>query len=126
MHPRLDRTLGIRFSQRRQAAPCRLENVFESVIGVRFVSRHPSSFGQVVVIPLHRTRIARAARGQEKFHRLPLLCDQQMQLQSIEKPLFAGLPASPDFSLVTFGARNAVVVAGSDGKTVNAVNRASI
>ena len=83
MNPRFDRTLRVGFTQGQQAALCLLEDLFQEVVGVGLVSGNPGSFGKIKVVPLHRTRIAAAARGQEKLDWLTLFGDQPVQLEAI-------------------------------------------
>lgn len=51
------------------------------------VSSNPGAFRQVEVIPLHGTRIAVVARGQEELNRLTGFSYLEMQLESIKKRL---------------------------------------
>src|SRR5512139_428632 len=126
MGPRFHRTLRILLSQWQKAALRFMEDVFQRVIRVSLVSGYPGGFWQIKVIPLHGTRIAVAAWGQEEFNRLSVFGNHQMQLQAVKETPFARLFASPHLSLISLGTENAVVVAGRYRKAVNHVNRAFI
>jgi hypothetical protein len=123
MHPRLHRSLRIRLAQGQQRALRFLEEIFQGVIGVGLVSGNPCSFRQIEVIPLHGTCIAVATGGQEKLNGLALFGNHQMQLETVKEAPFASLTTSPHFSTVSFRADDAVIIAGSDRKAIDDVDR---
>ncbi len=55
-----------------------------------------------------------------------MLCDHQMDFETVEKAFLAGLIAAPFFAAIEMAATNAVVVAGGDRKAVQHIQRMGI
>src|SRR5262249_51743328 len=73
------------------------QEVFNLIVIIRFISKNNRIIWQLIGIILQGIHIAKAARGQETFHRLSILGHHEMDLQSIKIPFLAGLIASKVF-----------------------------
>jgi hypothetical protein len=58
---------------------------------IRFISINNGTIWKLIRLILQSIHIAKAARGEETFHRLSLLGDHQMNLESIKVPFLARL-----------------------------------
>jgi hypothetical protein len=67
------------------------------IVVMRFISKNNCAIWKIISIILQGIHIAKAPRGQETFNRLSILCDHQMELQSIKISFLAGLIASKVF-----------------------------
>jgi hypothetical protein len=64
------------------------------------------------VINFQGTHITRGTRCEKEFHRLSPFGYQEMDFQTLEVALFAGLIPTPRFSLVQMPASDPVIITG--------------
>ena len=95
------------------------QEVFIVIVVIGFIAGDRRLIRQIDGLLLQGLGVALGAGGQEKFHRLALGGDQQVDFQALEVAIFAGLIAPPRFPWVALATPNSDVIADRNGKTVD-------
>src|SRR5262249_5850488 len=98
------------------------QQVFDCIVIICFVSINNRTIWKLIGIILQGIHIAKASWGEETFHRLSILGNHQMDLQSIKIPFLAGLIAPKIFLGVYLGSPNTDIVTHSNRHTINHID----
>lgn len=80
-------------------------------------------FWNIEVVQPKRAGVTEGTWGEKEFDRFTLLCNQDVDAQTVEIALFACNVASPVFTLIDFRALDALIVADRDWVAVDHIDR---